>query len=326
MFQEPTMCTVMDPGFLSTVQDEGRIGYRAFGVPAAGVMDRYASVMANILAGNPRGAATLEMTLRGGRFRFARTEYVAVCGADMQGELNGNRIRNWSGFSIGANDELAFAYAVSGCRSYVAFRGGIDVPIVMGSRSTCLRARFGGFQGRALQAGDVLPIPRALAPASSEPVELASELVPRYTNKVRLRAMLGPQDDLFTADGIHTFFHGQYTVSARNDRMGYVLQGPRIAHKGGADIVSDALCPGAVQVPGDGTPIVLAADCQTTGGYAKIATVIGADLWRLAQTKAGDNVAFVQCNDEEAVAALLAERQHYRRAARERDAIGRSEL
>lgn len=307
------MFTVIDPGFLSTVQDLGRTGFRAFGMPVSGAMDRYAFQMANILAGNPRDAAALEMTLRGGRFRFLRAAYVAICGAEMDAELNGTRISNWSRFYVPAESELVFGHVQSGCRSYLALRGGIEVPQVMRSCSTYLRARLGGHEGRALRAGDALRIgARGRLPA--EPVGLVSEFVPHYAQPVCLRVMLGPQDDLFTSEGLHTFLHTEYTVSKRNDRMGYVLEGAAIAHTGGADIISDALCPGAVQVPGDGLPIIMAADCQTTGGYAKIAAVIGSDLAMLAQLKTGDKLSFAECNDEEARAALIAERDYYERA------------
>jgi biotin-dependent carboxylase-like uncharacterized protein len=299
---------------MSTIQDKGRTGYRAFGVPVAGVMDRYAFTMANILAGNERDAAVVEMTMCGGRFRFPNEAYVAICGADMQGKLNGKKIKNWSGFYVPANSELAFGYAVSGCRSYLAFCGGIAVPQVMGSRSTYLRAKLGGIEGRALQADDVLEIGRVEA-LPWELNELAHSLAPRYANDLRLRVMLGPQDDLFTEDGIATFLNRGYTVSTRNDRMAYLLEGPMVKHEKGPDIVSDALCPGAVQIPGNGMPIVMMADCQTTGGYAKIATIIGPDVAKMAQAKAGDKISFVECSDTEAIAALIAERKSYEKAS-----------
>jgi len=308
------VCTVIDPGLMSTVQDQGRRGYRAFGMPLSGVMDRYAFTMANILAGNGRDAASLEMTMRGGRFWFATETYVAVCGTDMQGKLNGRKIRNWSGFYVPRDSELAFGFAATGCRAYVAFSGGIAVPQVMGSRSTYLRGRLGGYQGRALQAGDVLEIGRVeVLPIRLN--ELAHSLVPNYANDLRLRVILGPQDDLFTEDGISVLLSAAYTVSTRNDRMGYLLEGARITHKNGPDIVSDALCPGAVQVPGNSMPMIMTADCQTMGGYAKIGTVIGADLAQLAQAKAGDRISFVACNDAEAIAALIAEEEHYEKAS-----------
>jgi biotin-dependent carboxylase-like uncharacterized protein len=299
---------------LSSIQDNGRTGYRAFGMPVSGVMDRYASTMANILAGNSRDAAVVEMTLRGGRFRFPHEAYVAICGADMQAKLNGKKVRNWSGFYLPAGSELAFGFALTGCRAYLAISGGILVPQVMGSSSTYLRAGIGGYQGRALQAGDVLRTARVEAlPFLSN--ELAHSAVPAYGNNPRLRVILGPQDDLFTGDAVATFLKSAYTVSHRNDRMGYLLEGEHLTHKAGPDIVSDALCPGAVQVPGSGMPIVMMADCQTTGGYAKIATVIAPDLALLAQAKAGDRVSFAACSDADAVAARIAELEHYQIAS-----------
>jgi len=308
--------TVIDPGVLSTIQDRGRTGYRAFGMPLSGVMDRYAFRMANILAGNGTDEAVVEMTLRGGRFGFPSEAYVSICGADMQARLNGEIVKNWSGFRVPANGEVAFEAAESGCRTYLAVCGGIAVPKMMGSRSTYLRARLGGFQGRVLRAGDVLEI-GAVAALPSALNELANRYVPRYENEVRLRVMLGPQDDLFTEDGVRTFLGCEYTVSYRNDRMGYVLDGAAVTHKNGADIVSDALCPGAVQIPGNGTPIIMTADCQTTGGYAKIGTVISSDLPKLAQAKAGDRVRFVACSDEDAILALTVENKYYEEALRE---------
>jgi antagonist of KipI len=307
--------TVLSPGLLSTVQDTGRTGFRAFGMPLSGAMDRYAYTMANILAVNSADAAVVEMTLLGGRFTFERPAYVAICGADMQPALNAEPIRNWSAFRVAAGDELALEHLVSGCRSYLAVHGGIAVPKVMGSRSTCLRAQVGGYAGRALRTGDLLEIAEAGA-LPSQPIELPPVLVPEYPRQLRLRVMLGPQDDLFRSDGIQTFFSSNYTVSTQNDRMGYRLQGPAITHRNGPDIVSDALCPGAIQVPGGGMPIIMGVDCPTTGGYAKVATVIGADLPKLAQAKAGDTISFARCSNEEAVAAVIAERRCYDRALR----------
>lgn len=313
------MCVILNPGILSSIQDSGRMGYRAFGMPVSGVMDRYASTMANILAGNERGAAVVEMTLRGGRFSFPHEAYVAICGADMQAGLNGKKVRNWSGFYVPAGSELAFGFAITGCRAYLAISGGILVPQVMGSRSTYLRARIGGYCGRALQVGDVLEIARVEG-LSFRSNELAHSAVPTYGDNLRLRVILGPQDDLFTEGAVATFLNSDYTVSPRNDRMGYLLEGATITHKGGPDIVSDALCPGAIQVPGSGMPIVMMADCQTTGGYAKIATVIGPDLAMLAQAKAGDRVSFVACSDADAVAARISELELYQMASNARAA------
>lgn len=307
------MCTVLQPGMLTTIQDQGRIGYRAFGMPVSGVMDRYAATMANILAGNAPDQAVLEMTLLGGTFRFPNEAYLAVCGADMQGRLNGRKIKNWSAFYVPANSELTFDYAVSGCRTYLAFYGGIAFPRILGSRSTYTRAAIGGLEGRALQAEDVIEIGKGDAmPFALR--ELSYHHLPKYPNEIRVRIILGPQDDLFTEEGRQTLFSSSFTVSSRNDRMGILLEGPTIQHVSGPDIISDALCAGAIQVPGDGHPIIMMADCQTTGGYAKIGFVISPDLSKLAQAKAGDTVTFVECSDAEAVAALTAEQQSYEKA------------
>lgn len=303
---------VLRPGLLTTVQDRGRHGFLAYGVTVSGTMDQRAAGVANILAGNEPDAALLEMTLLGGAFRFPMGAYVAVCGAEMNVTLNGVPIRNWSGFAVPPGGELCFGHAASGCRSYLAVRGGIAVAPVLGSRSTLLRSGLGGHMGRQLRSGDRLPLGEA-PEGNHGPRLLSRRLVPEYPEEIRLRVLPGPQDDLFSNDGIETFFSSVYTVTPRNDRMGYRLDGPRIRHGAGADIVSDALCAGAVQVPGDGLPLVMGADHQTTGGYAKIGAVIGPDLWRLAQARQGTRIRFARCRDEAAVAALRREHELFGR-------------
>ncbi len=291
---------VLKPGLLTTVQDEGRPGFRAFGMPLAGALDRHAYALSNLLAGNAPGAAALEMTLLGGTFRFARDAYVGLAGADMQAALDGGGVPCWSGFLVRAGSVLALSAARAGVRCYLAVRGGIDVAPVLGSRSTYARAGVGGFQGRPLSAGDALSSgPASLRDAA--PRGLPARAVPGYGPDLRLRVVLGPQDDRFLPEGVATFLAGAYTVTNRNDRMGYQLEGPVIRHAHGPDIVSDGLLPGAVQVPGSGTPFVMTADCHTVGGYAKIATVIGPDLDRLAQARRGDVVRFARCTPREAV-------------------------
>jgi biotin-dependent carboxylase-like uncharacterized protein len=298
------MIEVINPGFFTTVQDEGRFGYQAFGLPVAGVMDDYASRAANILAGNAPCAAVLEMTMMGGAFYFAKDSYVAVCGADMQGELNNKPVRSWSGFFVPGGSELKFKSSPNGSRTYLAVNGGIDTPPVMGSRATFIRGGVGGFEGRALKAGDKIPVGKsAKRPVMS--VALPDEFIPEYKKEIVVRAMLGPQDDLFTQEGIDTFFGSEYTASADSDRMGCRLEGETpIKHLDKPDIVSDALCRGNIQVPGHGMPIVMLADRQTTGGYTKIATVIGADLWKMAQVSPGNKIRFIKTSDEEAVKAF----------------------
>lgn len=301
--REGGVLTVLKPGLMTTVQDRGRFGYRAFGLSPGGAMDSLAAGVANMLAGNGPEAALLEMTLVGGTFLFETGAYAAVCGADMACRLNGCPVCNWSAFFVPAGGELTFGPAVSGCRAYLAVQGGITVPVVLGSRATSVRAALGGFGGRALRAGDSLPYGEICrAPVAKR--QLSFRFVPRYPEEITLRVLPGPQEDLFAPEGIDTFFSAAYTVTHHNDRMGYRLAGPRIRHRRDADITSDALCVGAVQVAGDGLPLVMTADHQATGGYAKIGAVIGPDLFRLVQARHGTRVRFVRCTDDEAVKAL----------------------
>jgi len=295
---------VTNPGLFTTVQDKGRFGYQAFGLPVAGAMDDYAFRIANMLVKNPPGAAVLEMTLFGGVFTFTSDCFAAICGADMQAELNGQPFSSWTASFVQAGSTLAFKNVLSGCRTYLAVSGGIDTPPVLGSRSTFTRGVLGGYEGRTLKAGDKLPTgnPDKL-PAG--PIALPAEFIPEYKPEISLRVMLGPQDDLFTPEGIETLFSSEYTLTPESDRMGCRLEtGVQIKHLDKPDIVSDALCLGAVQVPGHGMPIIMMADRQTTGGYTKIATVIGSDIWKMAQATPGTKIRFIKTPDNEAQAAF----------------------
>lgn len=308
------MIAVVRAGPLVTVQDLGRPGLRAFGLPVAGAADRLALAAANLLAGNEPGAAALELTLAGGTFRFETPVLAALAGADLEARLDGAPVASGSSFRAAAGSTLALGGARRGARAYLAVRGGIDVPPVLGSRSTYTRAGVGGLSGRALAAGDRLPVglSRGRAPA---PRTLPDGLLP-CGGGARLRVILGPQDDRFGAEAIRAFLDTPWRVTVHNDRMGYRLDGPPLPLRGPTDILTDAVLPGAVQVPGDGRPIALLVDCQTTGGYAKIGTVIGPDLRLLAQSRAGDEVRFAACTQAEAVAALRAERALVARLAR----------
>lgn len=310
------MITIIKPGLLTTIQDGGRWGYQAYGVPVAGAMDRYAYRMANLLAGNSLDAATLEMTMLGAEMRFDINTAVALCGADMGATLNGSPVSNWSAFAVSAGDILSLHYAASGCRAYLAVAGGFAVPKVLGSCSTYNRGRIGGLNGRALQPDDVLKVAAASSQKPIVPVQLPEQWVKRYENSCKVRVLLGPQEDYFTEKGIQTLLQSSYVVSDEADRMGYRLQGAIIEAGKKPDIVSDALCQGAIQVPGHGMPIIMMADRQTTGGYAKIATVISPDLSFLAQTKPGDTICFALSTEQEAVSALRLENQAYENAAR----------
>ncbi len=293
---------VIQPGPLTTVQDAGRYGYQQYGVPPSGALDNFAFRVGNLLAGNDGPAASLEIALFGCRLRVLSETTVAVTGADLGAALNGNPFPTWQTVTVQSGDVLSFPRFNSGCRAYLALTGGLDVPLVMGSAATCVRAGIGGLEGRPLRRGDILHA-AASAPMGRKPV-IPKEYLPVYGSQLELRVRLGPQDDYFTGEGINTFLHSDYAVSAQSDRMGYRLDGPPVKHKGKADIVSDGVPSGAVQVPGDGRPIVLLADRQTTGGYTKIATVISADIPKIAQAMPGNRVRFRQVSEDEASAAL----------------------
>lgn len=293
---------VIQPGPLTTVQDLGRYGYQQYGVPVSGAMDNYALRVANLLVGNNEGEACLEITLLGLQLRVLEDTVVTITGADLSPMLNKSPLPMWEAVMVGRGDTISFPWPKRGCRSYLAVAGGIDVPKVMGSCSTHVKSRMGGLEGRPLRAGDYLKRGQAQPTISGR--RLPPQYIPEYQNQSELRVILGPQDDYFTEEGIHTFLHSEYTISIKADRMGYRLEGPRIEHKAGADIISDGIPLGAVQVPGDRLPIVLLADRQTTGGYTKIATVITVDVLKLAQAKPGDKVRFLQITEEEAHRSL----------------------
>ena len=293
---------VIRPGPLTTVQDGGRHGYQQYGVPPSGALDDYAFRIGNILVGNEENAAALEITLSGCRLRVLRETAVAVTGADLTPTLNGNLMRMYETVPVGSGDVLSFPRIKSGCRAYLAVAGGIDVPLVMGSAATYVRSGIGGIEGRALRSGDIIRTGEAAIARAG--ARIPPRFVPDYSSTAELRVILGPQDNYFTETAINTFLNSVYAVSPQADRMGYRLEGPRLQHKAGADIVSDGIPAGAVQVPGDGLPIVLLADRPTTGGYAKLATVLTADLSRLAQAKPGDRVRFSRVSEAAAVTAL----------------------
>ncbi len=297
------MIEVTEGGLFTTVQDLGRYGYQRYGVPVSGAMDTFALRVANLLVGNAEGDAGLEITVLGPRLRFTDDAIIAVTGGNLGPMLDGQPIPCWQSTAVPRGSVLSFSEARDGIRAYLTVAGSIDVPLVLGSRSTYTRSGLGGFEGRALAPGNDLPVlemgPRARAGRS-----LAPQQVPSYGHNHALRVVMGPQDDAFTGRGIATFLTSAYTVTPMFDRMGYRLEGPTIEHANGADIVSDGTPLGAVQITGEGLPIVLLADRGTTGGYTKIGTVISVDLGRIAQAQAGDTVTFHTVRLEEAHRAL----------------------
>ena len=300
---------ITEPGIFTTVQDRGRYGYQRFGVPVSGALDEFALRVANALVGNDEDAAGLEMTVLGPGITFLVDTWIAVTGADLSPRLQDEPLPPWQSVEVTRGSELTFQGMRDGMRAYLSVAGGIDMPLVMGSRSTYVNAGFGGLEGRALRKGDVvstLPLgPRATFVPRGLP---ESHKVPVYGDSHVIRVVLGPQHRAFGSEGIATLLESTYKISLDSDRMGCRLEGPPIGHETGPDIVSDGNPPGAIQVPRDGTPTVLLADRGTTGGYAKIATVISVDLGRLAQAVPGQTVTFRAVDVEEAQ-ALLRERE-----------------
>jgi antagonist of KipI len=296
-----TELIVQDPGPLTTIQDLGRPGHLRVGIPASGPMDREAFLLANRLIGNPDGAAGLECTLIGARVEFTDERLVAITGADMAPTVDGAPVPAWQGLRVHRGDVLRLGPARSGVRAYLAVAGGIDTPPVLGSRATYVRGRLGGLEGRALRKGDRLP----LGPAgAARPRRMRPERVPVYGGEPELAVVLGPQDDRFTPKGIAALFEGPYQMLPQSDRMGARLQGPFIEHTRGHDIISDGVALGGIQVIGEGQPIVLLADRQSTGGYTKIGTVCSFDIGRLAQVKPGGRLRFRRVTVAEAHAML----------------------
>ena len=289
---------VKTPGPLTTVQDEGRFFYQSSGIRPSGVMDGAAYEAANALVGNAKGEAVLEMTFLGATLEFQSAAWFALTGADMQAKLDGVPVERYRAVRAEAGQTLAVGMAATGCRGYLAVRGGFDVPLVMGSRSTDVSAKLGGFEGRALKAGDVLP---TLAADDWMPTDLCYE-PPVYESEITVRVVPGPQEEYFTAAGIDTLFSAAYEISPNSDRMGLRLDGPESESISGTDIVSDGIVFGSIQVPSGGVPIILMADHQTAGGYAKIGTVLSFDLPKLAQARPGDKVRFARISAEEAQA------------------------
>ena len=299
--------TVLNPGLLTTVQDQGRIGYQQFGVSVSGVMDPRSAALANILVGNDEKEAVLECTMMGPHLQFNQANCIAITGGDLMPTLDGKPIPNYTAVKVEAGQVLKFTMPKTGCRAFIAFAGGLDIPEVMGSRSTYMKAKIGGVEGRKLAKDDVIGFRAPKAELKNMNFRsMASEFVPRKEYTVRV--VLGPQDDYFTDAGIQTFLSQVYSVTAEFDHMGCRLEGAVIEHKDGGDIISDGIAFGAIQVPSSGQPIIMLGDRQTTGGYTKIANVISADFRILAQLKQGDKVRFEKVSVKAAQDALLTQR------------------
>jgi biotin-dependent carboxylase-like uncharacterized protein len=290
---------VINPGIYTTLQDLGRPGYMKYGIPASGAADRFSAQVANLLAGNQPEAAVLETTLFRLELRALEKFSIAVTGGDLSPAVNKIPFPMWQAVSIQKGDRIFFRGRKKGFRAFVAVQGGFSGPRYLGSQSVFSR----GLMGIALKPGEILEVENsAVRPLHDAPLPL--NLIPDFSPPHTLRVVLGPQQDRFTPGGLATFLSSEYTVSPQSDRMGYRLEGPRIEHTQGADIISEAIARGAVQVPGDGMPIIMLWDAQVSGGYTKIANVITADHDLLGQTMPGEALRFKEVTLKEAQTAL----------------------
>ncbi|GIO29300.1 MULTISPECIES: biotin-dependent carboxyltransferase family protein [Paenibacillus] len=312
---------VIKRGLLVTVQDLGRTGFGKFGIGKSGAMDKTALRIANWLVGNDGGEAALEVTWSGFSVRFHQNMLVSITGADLSPESGGKPVPMWRPVWFRQGSELTFRRPVSGCRAYLAASGGWDVPEVLGSRSTYLRAGIGGVEGRALQSGDMIHSRRSDRSGSNDdrfPGNGGDEAfrTVRWSAAPRqgyirpnhlIRVTKGRQYGDFRAEDLCGFFEGSYRVKPESDRMGYRLSGPRLTLRTAREYLSEGVTDGTVQVPPDGQPIILMADRQTLGGYPKIAQVISADLPKIAQLSPGNAIRFREVSLAEAEAAYLAQ-------------------
>ena len=292
---------VIRPGLLTTIQDLGRWGQQAHGVPVAGPMDSYSHRLANRLVANGDDAAALEITLVGPEVEATGDVMCAVAGAQFELATDDGPVACGRPFRLSSGGRLRFGRRLAGARATLAVRGGVDVRPLLGSRATSLVSRMGPFSGRALMPGDVLPV------GSYEPAVGGAADAPPLTlpqGGARLRAMPGPHEHMFTPAALEAFFTATYTITPSSNRMGYRLEGPPIEYARDADVLSDATPIGSVQVPRSGQPILLMADRQTTGGYPRIATVISADTPIAGQLAPGDWIRFARCTRAEAIDAL----------------------
>jgi antagonist of KipI len=310
--------TVIRSGLLATIQDLGRYGYQRYGVVPNGAMDTGAARVANFLVGNAGDEAVLEVTLAGARLLIEQDMLLAICGAEMKVTVSGERLPLWRPALVNAGTTIHFEACQSGCRSYLAVAGGLNVPKIMGSRSTYLRAAIGGFMGREVKAGDKL----SAGPASPLSMRMLQNLVKKRISSVTvpswhashfavadelaepmIRAMPGTDYERFQASSQAALFSETFRIAPQSDRMGYRLNGTeKLMLEAPIEAISEAVANGTVQVPSDGNPIVLLADRQTTGGYPRIAQVATVDLPVFAHLKPGDRFRF------EAITQLQAER------------------
>ncbi|QIK63244.1 biotin-dependent carboxyltransferase [Leucobacter viscericola] len=314
---------ILTPGLATTVQDRGRFGYYRFGIPQGGAMDQYAAALGNRLVGNTEAEAVLECTYLGPKLKTDAAVVIAVTGAPVDVLVNGAPVAQNSRIALAAGDELSFGVIKGGTKFFIAVAGGIDVPEVLGSRSTYPIGKMGGFEGRALQIGDVLPVGRPLAGALPVLETIPEDLLPSYDREVAVRIMVGLYDHKLTSEGLTNLTEAEWTLTPVADRMGLRFDGPGAPWKeeeqpfgAGQDPsnITDAGYPvGSIQIPGGTQPIVLHCDAVSGGGYAQAATVISADMDLFARMAPGTKVRFVPVTMEEALQARAERRARFER-------------
>jgi biotin-dependent carboxylase-like uncharacterized protein len=307
------------PGLLSTVQDAGRFGEYALGMPPSGAMDLFSYQVGNYLVGNQEDEAGLELTYFGPELTFTEDTVIALTGAELPPKINGEEAATWEALAVSSGDVLTFEYLRSGARAYLAVAGGIDVPLFMHSRSTYTLIGLGGHEGRALQEGDELEIGEAGDRSDRVGKRVDDDHIPAYSNETELRVIIGLASYRLTEASMEEFLETTWTVTPDADRVGYRYKGgelgfvereqPAGAGADQANVVDFGYPIGSIQVPGGVEPIVLMNDAVTGGGYATIGTVISADRDRLAQTKTNDKTRFRSVNLDEALEARKKRRQ-----------------
>lgn len=312
---------IISSGLLTTIQDLGRHGYQKDGIIVSGAMDTFALRAANLLVGNEDTEAGIEVTLMGPKILFEERQLIAITGADLSPMIDGEPVKVWRPLCVEAGSLLEFGSPKSGCRAYIAVAGGFDLPKLMGSTSTYLQAGLGGLHGKALQVGDTLPcrdLPEKMQPflhslSSSQNKNqgaqtswsVDSSLYFNYEEPQPIRVLKGPEYGLFSPQSQQDFWRMAYQVTAQSDRMGYRLLGTRLSLSEPTELLSSAVTFGTVQVPAEGSPIVLMADHQTTGGYPRIAQVISADFSKLAQLTPRNKLRFKEVTLEDAQALYI---------------------
>jgi len=307
---------ILRSGLLSTIQDLGRYGFQKYGVIVSGAMDSFALRIANLLVGNHENSPAIEMTLIGSTILFKEDSLIAICGAHLSPTINGQAIPQWRPVYVKKNAILKFGQYMKGCRAYLAVAGSFDLPKIMGSQSTYLRANMGGFAGRSLKENDVLnftvPSQQAINLMQQLSIQIGKRqftatkwfiggsILPTYQNNPIIRIITGSQFAYLTEESKQKLFTKNFKITTQSDRMGYRLEGAKLKTSEHLEMISEAVSTGTIQVPPDGNPIILLSDRQTTGGYPKIAQVAAIDLPVVAQAKPGEKIHFQEISLEKA--------------------------